>query len=147
MADKLGIYRSYYSFLESGKYDIRSNPQRLQLITQLLGLTDQELWENLGVRPVGYAKDEAALYLGKLKGFHPELPPGKPTFLPDWLKGSHNPQDLLILELDQGGFGIFDKTAAKGALALEYSKAHGYRVMKRPTGQVLAYLMGTYTPL
>lgn len=147
MAEKLGVQRNYISYLETGRYDIRFNAQRLQIIAQLLGLTDQELWENLGVRPVGYAKDEAARFLGRLEGFHPELPVGLPTFLPDWLKGDHRPQDLLIIELDEGGFGIFDKTATRGALALEYSPAHGYRIMKRPTGQVVAYLVGTYTPL
>jgi SOS-response transcriptional repressor LexA len=49
IADALHVAPSYYSNYETGKYDLRSNPERLMVVVKALGISNEELREKLGV--------------------------------------------------------------------------------------------------
>lgn len=49
VADIMGVYRSYYSEIETGKRDIRSNFQRLSFLAEYLELSNEDLETGLGV--------------------------------------------------------------------------------------------------
>lgn len=143
LAELLGVHESYVSDLTAGRYDLRSNPERLRRIVTELGLTEGELLEGLGVQPLSYVSVPSSRYLGKLEGLPHPPPAGRPILLPPQFLGGHRPEDVFVIELGPGEFGVFSRTAVTGK-ALEHTRAHGYRVVERPRGEVLGRLVGSY---
>lgn len=142
IAELLGVHPTYVSDLTAGRYDLRANPERLRLLVGELGLSERELLEGLGVQPVALVSAPASRYLGRLEDLPYPPPAGRPIFIPPEFLGSHKPEDVVVLGLGDGLFGVFSTSGEHGP-ALQHT-GKGYSVTDRPRGEVLARLVGRF---
>lgn len=146
LAERMGVQRTYLSMALNGRFDVRANPERLRIIAEALELTDEELREGLGVAPVAMTPAHSSRFLGKLSELTPELPKGRPVEVPEWMRGRHRPEDLFVVDLEDGRLGIFHRGLEGQGPALVVRRGR-VGLVNRAEGEVLGRLIGLFTPV